>query len=60
MVMVAVKDFDIDTRLGHPPREGAQLAWHVLLQSLHKYFAFSEHLDASGFERLARGDSIGE
>jgi hypothetical protein len=60
MVVVAVEDLDIDSRLRHPPREHAQLTRYVLLQSLHEHFTVGEHPDTCGFECLARGVSIRE
>lgn len=58
MVMVAVEDFDVDARVGHPSRELAELTGPVLVQSLDHDLTFFKNLDARGLERPARGGAV--
>src|SRR5687768_11344326 len=59
MVVVAVQHLDIDSRLGHPAGEQAELPGHVLLQTLNQDLPLREHLDPGRFESPAGGGAIG-
>jgi hypothetical protein len=56
--MVAIEDFNIDARLGHPARELPKLTGFGLIQPLYKDLPFVEDADPSGFECFASSDSI--
>lgn len=60
MIVVAVKDFDVDAGLSHPAGELTELSGHVLLQSLNQDFPFLENSYTSRLERPAGGCAIRE
>src|SRR5688500_20225812 len=58
--MVAVQHLDIDSRLGHPAGEQAELPGHVLLQPLDQDLSLRQHLDPGRLESPAGGGAIGK
>src|SRR5262245_64582289 len=54
VIMVAVEDFDVDARFGHPSREPAELTGSALVQSLGHDVTLFKDLDARSLERPAR------
>jgi hypothetical protein len=58
VVVVAVKDFDVDTRFSHAAREKAELPGDILLQSLDENLAFVENANSGCFQCLAGGEPI--
>ena len=60
MIMIAVQDLDVDTRLGHSSRELAELSRAILAQSLDDDAAFRYHANACGLERTPRRGAVGD
>jgi len=60
MIVVAVENFNVDTRLGHPARDFAKLPRLRLVQPLDEHVPLGENPNARCFERAARGTSIFE
>ena len=58
VIVVAVKDLDVDARLGHPSRDLAELTWFSLVQSQDDDVAYFQNVNARRFERFASGLSI--
>lgn len=58
VIVVAVKDLDVDACLGHPARDLAELTWFSLVQPQDDSVANFQNVDACRFERLASGHSI--
>ena len=53
MIVIAVKDFNIDARLGHPACDFAELTWFRLVQPLDEHVSLFQNTDACRFERAA-------
>ena len=58
MIVIAVKDLDVDSCFGHQSSDLSELAWFPLVQTLNEHFPFSENADAGGLQRRAGGCSI--
>jgi len=58
VIVVAVEDFDVDARVGHPPRELSELTGPALVQTLDDDLTFVKNLDARGLESPARGGAV--
>src|SRR6185436_19169532 len=60
VLMIAIDDFDIDSRFGHAARDLAQLSGFILVQSLHENLSLIQDTNAGRFECLAGSGSIDE
>src|SRR6266850_2232659 len=60
IVVIAVKDFDVDAGFGHQSSDLSELAWLSLVQALNQHLSLSENADACGLQRRAGGCSVFE
>jgi hypothetical protein len=60
VVVIAVKNLDVDACLGHPARELAQLAGLRLTQALHEHFTLRDNADSCRLKRSAGRSAIVE
>lgn len=58
MIVIAVKDLDIDARIGHTAGQLAELTRLGLIESLDENVVHGEYSDACRFERVARGVAV--
>jgi hypothetical protein len=60
MVVIAVLNLDIDSRLSHPACDLAELAWLRLVESLNEHLSHIENRNASRLENGACGLAVFE
>jgi hypothetical protein len=58
MVVVAVKDLDVYSGLGHPPGQRTELTGDGLHQSQDEHLTFLNNANASRFECVARCNAV--